>query len=336
MAQILRFLQARPRLQRLLLQPLLWSALCFAAGVGLIGPNLAFSGYLMALLAGWFLAVALVGALHRIQPRALSVATHVGLGVAMGLLLYLLVTAPSWRGALPPLLKPALVVLQMGAAPAAGWVWITLLGRIGGAMQEESKRRAAQLQEPQWTREGPGWLLSLPAVPMRRAFLHGTGAALFVLSAVLLSGFILTFYDLALRMSPMVMLLVLGWTVGLPVYLILAALARRHTVPLALRVNREHVQVQRTDDGTVLFEAPLGRIRRLQWAGRSAPTRVALQTDADEDIVLLIGMARRPAGVAATVAPLPPELLRTLQRAGLSPAPSRRPQDEDLTLLRAM
>lgn len=252
-------------------------------------------------------------------------AVHIALGVAMGLLLYLLTAKTGLRTALPPHLKPAFLVLQLGAVPAAGWVWMTFIGRISGAVKADSDRRAAQLKEPQWSKEGDAWCLHTPAVPVRRRTLYGIAAALFVLGTAVFCGFLLFFYDWALRMSPMLMLLVLGWTVGMPVYLLLGVWARRRTVPLTLRVTAERLQAQREDDGSVLVDAPLASIRRLQWAGRSSPTRIALQSDEGVDVVLLIGMARRPKDIASTLRSLPPDLLQALRTTGLLPANSPRP-----------
>lgn len=303
------------------------------AVLALIGPDLALGGYLMALLAGWLAAFALIGGVRRIEPQRLSMAVHVALGVAMGLLLYLLTARNGLRATLPSHLKPAFLVLQLGAVPAAGWVWMTFIGRISGAVKADSDRRAAQLKEPEWVKEGDAWCLHTPAVPVRRRTLYGIVAALFVLGTAVFCGFLLFFYDRALRMSPMLMLLVLGWTVGMPVYLLLGVWARRRTVLLTLRVTAQRWRVLRADGGTPLVDAPLASIRRLQWAGRSSPTRVALQTDDGVDIVLLIGMARHDRGAASTLAPLPQELIRLLRGLGVEVA-SPRSQKEALTVAR--
>lgn len=130
------------------------------------------------------------------------------------------------------------------------------------------------------------------------------------------------------------MLPVLGWTVGMPAYLLLGVWGRPRTVPLTFRVTAQRWQVLHADDGTALIDVALASIRKLQWAGRSSPTRVELQTDDGVDVVLLIGMARRAADTAATLAPLPSGLLQALQVAGLWAKLSRRPQSEGMVLIR--
>lgn len=186
-------LHKHPRLRGILLQPLLWSAQCFTAATALIEPDLAFGGYLMAFIAGWLAAFAVIGGVLRIEPQRLWMAVHVALGVAMGLLLYLLTARSALRAAVPPALKPAFLVLQMGAVPAAGWVWITFIGRISAAVKADPDRRAAQLKEPEWFKEGDAWCLHTPALPVQRRTLYDIVAALFVLSTAVFCGFLLFF-----------------------------------------------------------------------------------------------------------------------------------------------
>jgi len=325
--------------RRVLLHPLLWAVVCFAAALPLLGTEHDFWGFLLALLSGWLGAHAAVRVLVPLRPAWLSVTLHVVLGAVVAVLLFGLVSAAEWRDALPAALLPGLLVLQFAAAPAAGWVWLTLIGRVTGAVRDGASRREAALTEPAWARDADGWGLELRAVPLRRGTFLALGVGLGALAAVLVGGFLLVFDDLAQRMSPLVMLLVLGWTVGLPAYLVLRAVARSRTVAISLRVDGERMRVLRSDEGAPisdppLFDAPVAELRRLRWSARSAPTRIELLRDGGSSIVLLIGMAKRPKGESPMLPPLPRQLLRALESAGLPEKASKRPRDEELVLER--
>jgi hypothetical protein len=324
--------------------PLLWAAVCFAASLPLLGTEHDFWGFLLALLAGWLGAHAAVRVLVPLRPAWLSVTLHVVLGAVVAALLLGMVSAAEWRDALPSALLPGLLVLQFAAAPAAGWVWLTLIGRVTGAVRDGASRREAALTEPAWVRDDDGWGLELRAVPLRRGAFRAIGVGLGVLAFVVVGGFVLVFDDLAQRMSPLVMILVLGWTLGLPGYLVLRALARSRTVAISLRVDGERMRVLRTEEGapqpdalvlaTPLFDAPVTELRRLRWSARSAPTRAEVLRDGGSSIVLLIGMAKRPKGESPMLPPLPRQLLRALETAGLSAKASKRSHDEELVLER--
>lgn len=303
---------------RVLEHPLLWSPLLLAASVPLLGTEHDFWGFLLALLGGWCAGVAIVGFVRLVRPVALSVVVHVALGAALGLLLFAVAEA-SDALPLPPQL---LVTVGFAAAPAAGWVWLSLVGRITGSVQQDAARRATELLAPQWRRDERGWSVELRVVPMRRAAFLGAIVAVSVAAAVVLGGFIILFGDLAQRMSPMVMLFVLGWTLGLPAYLVLRAVARARTEAVELRIDDERMRVLRRSDGRILADAPLVELRRLTWAATSSPTRIELHREAG-GLVLLVGMARRPKGESPALPPLPPALTRMLGSAGLPPRRTR-------------
>lgn len=322
--------------RRVLTHPLVWAPICFAAALPLLGTEHDFWGFLLSLVSGWLVAHALVGALVRLRPPALAIALHVAASLAAGVLLFALTAAGPWRGALP-----ASVVAGIGFAvvPAAGWVWLTLIGRVTGAVREDASRRAQRLVEPAWTRDGGTWTLALPAVPLRSTTFAAAAGGLAAAGIALFGGFVFVFDDLAARMSPLMMVLVLGWVVGLPVYLVLRAVAHARTVDVAVTITAGagpggRMRVRRAADDAVLFDASLRGIRSVQWHARSAPTRIVVRPAQGPGLVLLVGLARRSKDAAATYAMPPRRLLSALDAAGLR-APARgRPHDDRLVLER--
>lgn len=306
---------------RVLLHPLLWSPLLLVASLPLLGTEHDFWGFLLALLGGFSAGVALVGLVRLVRPVALSVVLHVALGAALGLLLFAVAESPD---ALP---VPTRLLMAVGfaAAPAAGWVWLSLIGRVAGSVERDSTRRAAELLVPQWARDARGWSIELRVVPVSRAAFLGALVAVSVAAAVVLVGFIVLFDDLAQRMSPMVMLVVLGWTLGMPAYLVLRAIARARTEAVELQIDEERMRVLRRADGRVLADSPLAELRRFTWAATNSPTRIELLRDV-RGLVLLVGMARRPKGESPRLPPLSRSLERMLGAAGLAARSTRRAQ----------
>lgn len=313
-----------------LLIPALLAPVCLLAAAPLLRGDGDFWGFLLSLIGGWLAAVAAVGVLLAVRPLALSMVLHVALGVALALLLWVL-TQTAGTDALPPAVR---TVVGLAAAPAAGWVWLTLLGRITGSPGRRSARRAATLVPVEWQQDARGWSLRLRVSPMRRHAFVTTIVIAWLIATAALSTFIVVFSDLAQRMSPMVMLFLLGWIVGMPGYLIVRGIVRARTVAVELRIDDRSLRVRRTDDEVALFDAPLTGVRRLRWASDSPPTRIELTPVDGEPIVLLVGMARRPRDASPTLPPLPPHLRRTLDRAGLPEKTRRRPRTGELLLER--
>lgn len=321
----------RSLVRRVLWHPLLWAAVCFAGALPLLGTEHDFWGFLLALIAGWAVAHAVVRTLFLLRPAAVSVAVHLGLSAGAGLALIAIAQPGEWPIAVPPAVRTG---ISFASITFSGWIWLTLLGRATAAVEASSARRAALLVEPEWRRDGDAWALRLPVVALRRATYLAAGAVLAGLAAAAMAVFVLVFADLAQRLGPMAILLLLGWTVGYPVFLVVAAIARSGTVEVDLRLGSEGIRVVRTD-GVTLMDVGLDGIRGLLWAARSSPTRVVLRPDAGAGLVLLVGMARRPRGAAPTLPDLPGRLVRVLEDAGLTATAARRAREGELNLERA-
>jgi hypothetical protein len=316
--------------RRVLWHPFPWAVVCFAGAVALFGLGQEFWGFLLSLVAGWALAQTLLHALAFVRTRAVSVAAHLALGIAAGFAVFLIVQPGDWPVAVPLTVRST---LSFAMAPFAGWIWLSLVGRVTAAVQTTSDKRAAQLIEPAWERCGSEWTLRLPVVPLRRSTYLAVGAVLGVLAAGAMATFVLVFADLAQRLGPMAILLLLGWAVGLPVYLVVGALARARTTTVELCLSAERVRV-RTIDGVTLMDAGTDGIRSLTVSSRNPPTRIVVRPVEGAGLVLLVGMARRPRGTAPTVPELPRRLRHALEGAGLTVSAGKRARAGETTLER--
>ncbi len=317
--------------RRVLWHPFPWAIVCFAGAVVLFGLGQEFGGFLLSLVSGWALAQTLLYALAFVRTRAVSVAVHLALGVVAGFAVFLVVQSGDWPVAVPPTIRST---LSFAMSPFAGWIWLSLVARVTAAVQATSEKRAAQLVEPVWERSGSEWTLRLPVVPLRRSSYLAVGAVLGVLAAGAMGTFVVVFTDLAERLGPMAMLLLLGWTVGLPAYLVVRAFARARTVEVEVRLGSERVRV-RTTDGVTLMDAATDGIRSLTVSSRNPPTRIVVRPVEGPGLVLLVGMARRPKGAAATVPELPRRLRQALEGAGLTVVEGTRARAGEATLERS-
>ncbi|WP_136587786.1 hypothetical protein [Microbacterium hydrothermale] len=313
----------RIHMRALLGHPLLWAVLCGLAALRLLGTNVDFAGFLLCLIAGWLVAHAVVRGLMALRSPGLSFGLHVGVAAAAAAALFLLT-----RGVIPGAVDASVTAaLSFSAVPAAGWIWLTLIGRVSGLVRADSARRTARLVSPDWTRTNDVWELRLPAVALRLSTYRGVVGILFAVAAGVLSVFVVVFSDVAMRMSPLMIVVVLGWLIGLPIYGAILLIARARTVEVLVRVTRGRLVIERTTeektDATRVVDLAFGEVRALRWAARDAPTRVEVRPVAGSGVVLLFGLARRPAGMAATLPALPTGLRRRLEEAGLSARASR-------------
>ncbi|WP_298875374.1 hypothetical protein [uncultured Microbacterium sp.] len=305
--------------RRVVTHPLLWAVVCALAAVPLLGTPFDFGGFLLCLAAGWLLAHALVGGLLSLRPAAQSFSLHIVLAVAAGVALFALT-----RGVTPAPVDPAVTTaVSFAAVPAAGWVWLTLIGRVSGLVRADSARRAARLVPPEWTRTPDAWELRLPVVPVRLSTYRLVLGILVAGGGGALLAFVIGFSDTAMRMSPLAIVVVLGWLVGLPVYGGLVLSARSRTVEVMVRVGVDRIRVERMPDAAPIADLALSELRAIRWAALETPTRLELRPMIGPGLVLLFGLARRPAGMAASLPALPSGLRRRLSEAGLAARASR-------------
>ncbi len=309
----------RIRVRSLLGHSLLWAVLCGLAAIPLLGSAFDFGGFLLCLIAGWLVGHAVVRSVTGLRSIALSFSLHIGVAAVAGVALYLLS-----RGLIPDIVDASVTTaIAFAAVPAAGWIWLTLLGRVSGLVRADSDRRAARRVPPEWTRTNDVWELRLPVVVVRLSTYRAVIGIFFAAAAGVLSVFVVVFSDVAMRMSPLMIVVVLGWLVGLPIYGAILLLARARTVDALVRVTRGRLVIERRTDATRVVDLAFAEVQALRWAGRETPSRIEVRPVAGSDLVLLFGLARRPAGMSATLPPLPSGLRGRLAEAGLSARPSR-------------
>jgi hypothetical protein len=318
--------------RRVLLHPLLWSAVCLIVAVPLLGTEHDFWGFLLCLLAGWSAAHALVRRLVTL-PDTLSLVLHLAASVGAALLLFALSVDDGWRRVLPPAKAAA---IGFAAVPAAGWIWLTFIGRTSAAVAGASRRRAATLVVPEWERVGDAWHLPLAVIALRSPVYVAITAAIAVLCGGLVTAAVIVLDDVVQRMGPLLLLLIVAWVVGAPGYLVLRAIAHRRTVDVVVILEEfggsATVRVMRSSDGIVLVEAPASALGSLRFAPRSSPTRIVVRPSAGSGLVLLVGLARRRRDTAPTFALPPAHIIRRLESAGLVLRSSARSRNGDLTL----
>ncbi|MFD5226380.1 hypothetical protein ACFWHT_12230 [Microbacterium sp. NPDC058342] len=264
--------------------------------------------YLLTLVGGWALGLSLVNLTLRLGPR-LGLAVHVSAAVAFGVVL---TWATSGGGAateaLPDRARAALFLLQMAAIPAAGWVWLALIGRASEAV----RRPARPKRVPEWTREGDGSVVRFPAVRMPLRHLR---IAVVVIVAVL-GGVLLTLliaFD-AYVVGPKMTIILAGAVLGLPAYFALTAFYRRGTIDAFVRFDGGRMLVASGDER---YDLSLADVTLLRWRTDSEEAHVEVRT-AEVQISLIAGLARTGKDAAAALPPLPRHVLRKLELAGLT------------------
>lgn len=320
---------AAPWWRRLLRSPLAGAVVCvaIAAPLYVTGHGMDLPGYLLALATGWLVAVSFVGATARL-PAPWGVWVHVaGAAGAVPILMLLASSAPMPEG-IPDALRQLALLPRLAAAPAAGWVWLTLLARISGRVNARSAARAAALTVPAWQHVGNRWILEFPAVPIRprslRWMLIGAGAVVAVAAIAVL----ILLYDTVTRFGPYLLILAFGVLLALPAHAVVTAILRRRTVRARIEVTVDAVRVflgtaAEARDTSPAFVAPFRRTTRVVWEESGDGARLEARRSDGKDLVLLAGVARTPRGAASRLPPLPRKVMDLFARSGLEPRPSR-------------
>ena len=304
-----------PLARRLLLSQWVWAVVALGAAVatGRSSPAVDLVPFLLSLLGGWLAAIGFVGVTFRMRRPRAGVATHVLGAVAAALLLWALVSqAPEVARELSGSPRSALLVAQFAVLPAAAWVWIALLGRVVAAIGPRAP--AVPPTPPAWGHEGGASVLRFSAVRLRmRALGLAVAAAIVVVgSAVVL--LLVSTGDLAERLGPRILIVVVGGLLVLPLFMALKALVRRRTVTCTVSFEARRVTV---DAGGTRLDVPLARIDRLCWRTDGQSSRLELRAGRDR-ISLIAGLARAPRGTAPTLPPLPRRVRAGLTAAGLT------------------
>lgn len=316
----------------MLRRPLFWGVLLLAGALAatLAGDDLSFFPFLLMLVGGWCVGFSFVGLTLRMPARA-GVPLHIGVAVVLAALLVVVIEfAGPWLGTLPEAVRAIVVVLQMAAIPAAGWIWLGLLSRVTSVL---SRRDAAKRPAPvprTWERaaSGDGSEVHVDAVEMHMRALTLAIIGMIVPAGLVAFALMVVFDDLAMSLGPRVVIIALGLIVGLPVYVVFLAIARRRSLPTVIAFGNDELRVA---VGALRHRIRYSDLDHLLWRSQSDYARIEVRGDG-VDLSLLVGVVKPPRGVAGGLPDLPKRVFRRLELAGLTVERARR--DEVVTFSR--
>ena len=215
--------------RRFVRDPLIWGIAFLIAAIiwTLAGDDLSFFPFLLMLLGGWGIAFSFVTATMEMRPARTGALVHIAVAVALTALMIAVIQSDGdLLAALSEPVRAVVVVLQIAAGPAVGWIWLGLLSRVADLFARRDATTRTPPTPPEWKRDesGDGSRVEFPAVDLRmRALTLGIIAVVLVVG---LAGtaLLIAFDDVVMRMGARILIIVMGVAVGLPVYLIGRAL----------------------------------------------------------------------------------------------------------------
>lgn len=319
--------------RRFVRAPFAWGLLFLIAAMvwTIAGDDLSFFPFLLMLLGGWSVAFSFVNATMEMRPVRTGVAVH--LGVAVGLTAGMILVIESDDGLLAGLPDPVsavVVVLQIAAGPAAGWIWLALLSRLTDLIGRRDAKRRPPPAAPEWEREegrdGSG--VEFTALDLRMGTL--TLAIVGVVLVVGLAGtaLLIAFDDAVMRVGARLAIILMGVVVGLPIYLLLIGVLRRRTLSCGVAFGNDELRIRA---GTATHRIPFRHLQHLVWRTRSDYARIEVR-GAGVDLSLIAGLAAPSPGRTGELPALPRRVFRRLELAGMRVERSRR--DEVVTFRR--
>ncbi len=305
-----------PFARRLFSNPWLWAVLCLTAAVLVLlaTDDLGFPAFLLMLVGGWLCGFGFVNATFR-MPAPTGVIVHVIGGVGAGALLALLVSGMNGVSeALPSGVRAGLLVVQLAAVPAAGWIWLGLLGRVTSAIGRRDAAKAPVRAVPEWERDGDESVLRFAAIPMRMRALTTAIVGVVVVVGVIVVWVLIATDDLAERLGARIVIIAIGVLFALPAYAILQRWLRRGTVEAVLALSSRRL---RLEAASTRLDVPLDEIDRLLWCTGGDYARVEVRAGQAE-ITLNAGFAKVPPGVAPGLPELPRHVRRRLELFGFA------------------
>lgn len=280
-------------------------------------PDADLPAFLAMILGGWCVGIAFVQATGLLRRGGLALLA-IGAGAAGATVL---LTNGALRAGGPGTQAVA-YVLAMASLPAAGWIALSLLGRLLDLARRATTRAADARRPPEWDADDPrgGAVVRVRAVPwtMRRLTLAliatvavaGTGGA----------GLMIALAPLAPALGARLLIVILGLVLALPVYLIFRAVLGRRAAAYVIGFGPAELRLD-GPGGTERFR--YDAIERLVWRTDSDYARVEVHAGTVHR-TLLVGQAPSEPGRTAELPPLSRRALRALAGAGLTPVPSRR------------
>lgn len=321
--------------RRFVRDPLIIGLVLLAAAIAwtLAGDDLSFFPFLLMLLGGFGLAFSFVNVTMEMRPVRNGVLLQLGVAAVLTALMVFVIEfgGADLLAALPEPLRAVILVLQIAAGPAVGWIWLGLLSRITDLFRRRDRATRPAPAPPEWQREehGDGSRVEFRALGLRMRAL-----TLVIIGIVLVVGLagtalLIALDDAVMSMGPRVAIIVMGVVVGLPVYLLLRAMLRRRTLSCAVAFGNDELRI-RTDSSS--HRIPFRELQTLVWRMRSDYARVEARGP-DADLSLIVGLAKPPGGLSAELPALPRRVFRRLELAGMTVERSRR--DEVVTFRRA-
>ncbi|WP_449408699.1 hypothetical protein [Microbacterium maritypicum] len=303
-----------------------------AAGWTLAADDLGFPGFLLMILGGWCLGFAFVNTVFAMQPVRLGVMLHIGVAVALGLAMYAMIEHGSRLvDGLPEQARAPILVLQIAAGPAAGWIWLGLLSRLADVFTRRDRARRPTPTTPTWEREpdGDGSGVRFSALPLRMSTITRATVVMVVVLGAAGVALLIALDDLVMRLGARVAIIALGILIAFPAYLGVLAVVRRRTLRCTLAFGNDEVRVVA---GARTHVIPFRELDALVWRRGTDYARVEVRVDG-VDLSLVVGLAKPARGRTPELPELPRRVFRRLELAGMSVERSRR--DEIVTFRRA-
>lgn len=280
------------------------------------GQGLELPSYLLTLVAGWLVGFTFVGATLRMRHAGSGWIVHSAGAVVGAIVLFVGTQIGDALADLPQAVRGLIFFVQMAAIPAAGWTWVTLVGRLSRAAGSGSSKQPAPAL-PEWARIDDEWVLDITAVPVRIRILNLIAGVMWALAVAAVVMLMMVFYDLALRMGAGLVILALGWVVVLPAYGLYLAALRPRTQAVQIRLGRSAVSI---NDEVVAYRD----LDEVLWREDGLYARLEFRARANRVGAYVVGVARRPKTVAPGLPPLPKSALRAIEAAGLESGPISR------------
>lgn len=318
--------------RRLVGNPALWGTLLLGGAIAatLAGDDLSFFPFLLMLVGGWCFGFAFVNATLHMPSRSGAV-LHVVVAVVLGGTIALVVeSGGDLLDPFPEPVRAVSVVLQLAAIPAAGWIWLGLIGRLSDVFARRDAKKRPTPTMPEWEREesGDGSSVRFPAIPLRMRVLTGTIVGIMVVVGLFATLLLIALDDIVMRLGPRLLIIVVGALIALPVYLAVTAVLRRRTIVCVVAFENDEIRVKTGDSNHTI---PFRDLELLLWRSRSDYARIEVR-GAGVDLSLITGLAKPPAGRSAELPPLPRRVFRRLELSGMTEKRSRR--DDVITFRR--
>lgn len=319
--------------RKLVRNPVIWGVVLLLAALGftLAGDDLSFFPFLLMLVGGWCFGFSFVNATLGMVPARNGAVLHVGVAVVLGaLMVFVTEFGGDLIEPLPESARAVVVVVQLAAIPATGWIWLGVIGRVTDLFARRDAKKRPPLVPPEWEREesGDGSVVRFPGIELRMRRLTQAIVAIVLVVGLLGVAVLIALDDIVMRVGPRIAIILLGVVIGLPAYLLLTAVLRRRTEACSVAFGNDELRVR---VGAVAHTVPFRELEYLRWRPRSDYARVEVR-GAGVDLSLVTGLAKPPTGFSAELPALPRRVFRRLELAGLAVEKSRR--DDVITFRR--